>query len=117
MKTFKCDLCGAVFENKCASHIRFYNRYEDSLYLTPAGYHELTLPDGRNIDTCEYDMCPNCFNVLRDILWSLRGCSRVINNISKNFDDKSITIPCGDNGAKIVFNIDVIKEGVQNENI
>lgn len=112
MKTFKCDLCEAIFGNKRASHIKIYNRYKDSLYLTPAGYHELKMPNGRNIDACEYDMCPNCFNVLRDTLWGLRG--KVLTNIS-TFDDKSITIPCGNNGAKIVFNIDVIKGDDQNE--
>lgn len=115
MKTFKCDLCGTAFGNKHTSHIKFYNRYADSLYLTPAGYKELKMPNGRNVDMCEYDICPDCFNVLRDTLWSL--CSKVSTNISTNFDDKSITIPCGGNGAKIVFNIDIIKGDNQNENI
>ena len=114
MKTFKCDLCGAVFGDKCTSHIKFYNRYTNSLYLTPApDCHKLKMPNVQDTDMCEYDICPNCFDVLRNTLWSLRG--KVLTNISTNIDDREIIIPCGNNGAKIVFNIDVIKGDDQNE--
>ena len=75
MRMFKCDICGTpfvYFNKKQCNYISFRNidldYCEKQLSPEPIG---LFNSYDENCYSASYDICPSCFDKIRDFLWSL----------------------------------------------